>query len=108
MNARELAYRRAWARIAGLMYWLVFIFDFTGMNLGDTPAGHWLSLAGGLLTIPLAYGLYAAVAPVQKTVAIAAFGFRLAEIALSLTSVAAAFPLVRSAWAGSPFLRIAH
>lgn len=107
MDAREVAYRRAWARVAGLMYWLVFVFDFSGMQAGDSAAGHWLSLIGGLLTIPLAYGLYAAVAPVQKTVAATALGFRSVEILLTLTSVVASFSAVRRAWAGSAFLRLA-
>jgi len=108
MDAHESEYRRTCARIAGLMYWLVFVFDFSGMSLGNTPTAHWLSLAGGLLTIPLAYGLYAAVAPVQKTVARIAFGFRLVEIVLTLTSVAAAFQAIRSAWPDSFFMRVAQ
>ncbi len=108
MDAREVAYRRAWARIAGLMYWLVFGFDFAGMMRGGTPIGHWLSLIGGLLTIPLACGLYAAVAPVHRTIAATAFGFRLLEIALTLLSVAAAFPAIHAAWSGSPVLRLAE
>jgi hypothetical protein len=108
MNATEAGYRRAWARIAGLMYWLVFVFDFAGMSLHGTVTAHWFSLIGGLLTIPLAYGLYAAVAPVQKIVAMTAFGFRLLEIVLTLTSVIAGFPAIRSAWHGSPLVRLAH
>lgn len=107
MDAREVAYRRAWARVAGLMYWLVFLFDFTGMKLGATSVARWLSLTGGLLTIPLAYGLYAAVAPVQRAVARTALGFRILEIVLTLTSVLAAFPLIHSAWSGSTMLRVA-
>jgi hypothetical protein len=108
MDVREAGYRRAWARIAGLMYWLVFVFDFAGMTRGGTSVGHWLSLVGGLLTILLAYGLYAALAPVQRTVAMSALGFRIAEIVLTLMSVIAGFPAIRSAWAGSSFLRLAH
>jgi Domain of unknown function (DUF4386) len=108
VDAREAGYRRAWARIAGLMYWLVFVFDFSGMTRSGTPVGHWLSLIGGLLTIPLAYGLYAAVAPVQQTVAMTALGFRGAEIVLTLTSVLAGFPAIRSAWAGTPVLELAQ
>lgn len=107
MDGRELRYRRAWARIAGLMFWLVFIFDFAGMSLHGSDAAHWLSLTGGLLTIPLAFGLYAAVAPVHRTVARTAFGCRLFEIGLTLISVTAAFPAIRSGWPGSPLLRLA-
>lgn len=108
MDATEVAYRRLWARIAGLMYWLVFAFDFSGMSLGDRAKGHWLSLTGGLLTIPLAYGLYAALVPVQKAIARTAFGFRLVEIVLTLTSVIAAFPAVRSGLTDSGLLRLAQ
>lgn len=108
MDLAELRYRRAWARIAGLMYWLVFLFDFSGMTLRRSPAGHWLSLIGGLLTIPLAYGLYAAVAPVQKTISATAFAFRLFEIALTLISVAFGFATIRAAWPDSPLLQLAH
>jgi hypothetical protein len=60
------------------MYWVVFVFDFSGMKLGNTPKAYWLLLAGGLLTIPLAYGLYAALVPARKTVA--APRFREAEL----------------------------
>jgi hypothetical protein len=108
MDAQESEYRRAWARIAGLMFWLVFIFDFAGMSLHGTATAHWLSLVGGLFTIPLAYGLYVAVAPVRKSIAATAFGFRIAEIVLTLTSVIASFPSIRAVWTGSPFLRIAE
>jgi len=108
MEEREAKYRRAWARIAGLMYWLVFIFDFSGMLLGRTSTGHWLALVGGIFTIPLAYGLYVAVAPVNRTIAAAAFGCRLIEIVFTLTSVMTGFTAIRTALAGSPVLDIAH
>lgn len=112
MNQPELAYRRAWARIAGLMFWLVFLFDFAGMRYSASATGHWLSLIGGLLTIPLALGLWAAVAPVHSGWANAAVGFRLFEIALTLLSVLAGFPAVRFAWSGSAigagFLQLAQ
>lgn len=109
MDLREKAYRQAWARIAGLMFWLVFVFDFAGMSLHRTTAAHWLSLIGGLLTLPLAYGLYAALSPVHKTLAITAFAFRLSEIFLTLTSVLAGFPAIRDALAaGSPMLQLAQ
>jgi uncharacterized protein DUF4386 len=106
MDAREARYRRVWARIAGLMFWLVFVFDFSGMLLHGKPQAHWLSLIGGLLTLPLAYGLYVAVAPLAKTVAMAAFAFRFGEIALTLMSVLASFPAIRVAWSGTPALAL--
>lgn len=108
MDAREIGYRRMWARIAGLMFWLVFVFDFAGMKQSGTSTGHWLSFIGGLLTIPLAYGLYATVAPVHKSLAVSAFAFRLLEIALTLISVSAGFPAIRTALAGSSLLQLAH
>ena len=104
MDAREARYRRVWARIAGLMFWLVFVFDFSGMLLHGKPVSHWLSLIGGLLTLLLAYGLYVAVAPLAKTMAVAAFLFRLGEIALTLTSVLGSFPAIHAAWSGTPAL----
>lgn len=108
MDTREVGYRRMWARIAGLMFWLVFIFDFAGMKQSGSSTGYWLSLIGGLLTIPLAYGLYAAVAPVHKPLAASAFAFRLLEIVLTLISVLAGFPDIRTALAGSSLLRLAR
>jgi len=95
--------QRAWARIAGLMYWAVLIVDLTGMQLRSPAASRSLMLAGSLLTIPLALGLYFAVSPVQNTLAGSALGFRLAEAVLGLISTMAGFEGVKTALSRSVF-----
>ena len=69
--------QRAWARIAGLAYWVVLIVDLTGMQLHAAAASRSLMLAGSLFTVPLALGLYYAVCPVQNVLAATALVCRL-------------------------------
>jgi hypothetical protein len=94
--------QRAWARVAGLMYWAVLVVDLTGMQL-RSPAGRSLMLAGSALTVPLALGLYFAVRPTQHALAASALGFRLAEAALGLLSTIAGFGSVKAALSHSVF-----
>ena len=104
--------QRAWARIAGLMYWIVLIADLAGMQLHATALGRPLTLAGSLFTVPLALGLYHAVRPVQTVLAVSALGFRLLEAALGFISTMAGFTVVRTQLAdsslGTSLLRLAH
>src|SRR5260370_33995465 len=81
--------QRAWARIAGLMYWIVLVADLTGVPLHSTVMGRPLMLAGSLFTVPLALGLYYAVSPVQTALAASSLGFRLLEAALGFISTVA-------------------
>lgn len=96
--------QRAWARIAGLMYWLVLLADLTGMQL-HSPIGRWLMLAGSLLTVPLAFGLYYAVRPAGKSLAASALWLRLLEAALGVLSVATGFAVLHSELVSSNFER---
>ena len=104
--------QRAWARIAGLMYWIVLAADLAGMQLHSTAMGRPLMLAGSLFTVPLALGLYYAVRPVQAALAASALLFRLLEAALGSMSTAAGFVVVRTRLAdsslGAFLLHIAH
>lgn len=99
--------QRAWARIAGLMYWVVLVADLTGVAL-HSPLGRALALTGALATVPLALGLFFAVRPVQPGWAAAALGCRLLEAALATLSTAAGFAIVRAHLAGTPLLRLAE
>ena len=87
--------QQAWARIAGLMYWMVLLVDLTGLQLHAT-AGRWLMFVGSLLTVPLAFGLYYALRPVGQALAAGALSFRLLEAALGLLSTAAGFAVIES------------
>lgn len=93
--------QRAWARIAGLMYWAVLVVDLTGMQLRSPAGSRSLMLAGSLLTVPLALGLYFAVSPVQNALAASALGFRLTEAVLGLISTMAGFAGVKAAFSHS-------
>ena len=64
--------QRAWARLAGLMYWVVLVVDLTGMNLRPSNLHSSLMLSGSLFTVLLALGLYYAVRPVQAMLALTA------------------------------------
>jgi hypothetical protein len=88
--------QRAWARLAGLMYWLVLVVDLSGMQLRSVAVSRSLMLAGSILTIPLALGLYYALRPVQNVLALSALGFRLAEAVLGTISTLAGFAGVRA------------
>lgn len=93
--------QRAWARIAGLMYWIVLVADLAGMQLHATAMGRPLMLAGSLFTVPLALGLYHAVRSVQAALARSALLFRLLEAALGSMSTVAGFMVVRTRLADS-------
>jgi hypothetical protein len=107
----DIRSQRAWARIAGLMYWMVLLVDLTGLQL-HALVGRWLMLSGSLLTVPLAFGLYYAVRPAGEVLARGALGFRLLEAGLGLVSTAAGFGALRSEFVGSSFgtavLQFAH
>lgn len=60
--------RGVWARVAGLMYWVVLIVDLAGMQL-HLPIGRSFSLFGALCTVPLAFGLYYVLKPQQSLLA---------------------------------------
>jgi Domain of unknown function (DUF4386) len=92
--------QRAWARVAGLMYWMVLIVDLTGLQL-HAPIGRWLMLSGSLLTVPLAFGLYFAVRPAGEILAMSAAGFRLLEATLGVISTAIGFGVVEAELAAS-------
>ncbi len=93
---QEVRSQRAWARIAGLMYWLVLILDLSGMQLRSPTVSRSLLLAGSVFTIPLALGLYYALRPVQGALAASALSFRLGEAALGILSTVVGFAGVRS------------
>ncbi len=93
--------QRAWARVAGLIFWLVLVVDLTGMQLHSATVGRSLMLSGSLLTVPLAFGLFYALRPVQTTLAVCALGFRLLEASLGIVSTTVGFGSVRARLAGS-------
>ena len=96
--------QRAWARIAGLMYWSVLRADLTGLQL-HSSVGRWLMFAGSLLTVPLAFGLYYALRPAGQALASGGLWFRLLEAALGLLSAATGFAIAESGLIGSSFGR---
>lgn len=91
VTKQDVRFQRAWARIAGLMYLLVLVLDLSGMQLRSASASRPLLLAGSVLTIPLALGLYYALRPVQHALALSALGFRLVEAALGIVSTLIGF-----------------
>jgi hypothetical protein len=95
--------QRAWARVAGLTYWIVLIVDLTGMNLHPSSLRGSLMLSGSLFTVLLALGLYFAVKPVQATWALAALFCRLVEAALGVVSCVAGFPSIHPRLEASSF-----
>ena len=105
---RDLQQR--WARVAGLMCWIVLLVDMTGMQL-HSPLGRSLSLAGSLCTVPLALGLYYGLQPVRSGLAASALGFRLLEAGLGATSTLAGYAGLRAGLQGTAlgaaFLRLA-
>lgn len=90
-TAHDVRFPRSWARVAGLMYWVVLIVDLTGMQI-HSPAGRSLSLAGSLFTIPLAFGLAAS-----------ALVCRLFEATLGTISVVAGYASVQAQLSGTNF-----
>lgn len=101
-TSRSVRSQRAWARVAGLMYWMVLVVDLTGMQL-HSAAGTWLMFAGSVLTVPLALGLYYAVRPAHEVLAATALAFRLLEAALGVFSIVIGFAAIRAELAGSGF-----
>src|SRR5712691_4221886 len=111
-EASQLAY----ARFAGLMYFLVLGFDIAGLlivssiggggNFVETShriiasetlyrLGLCCSLVGSLSTILLAIGLYAAVKPVDGNLAMMALLFRVAEAATGGVGIIIAFSVLQ-------------
>jgi hypothetical protein len=94
------------------MYWLVLIVDLSGMQLHSATLSRPLMLAGSLLTIPLALGLYYALRPVQSLLALSGLGFRLVEAVLGILSTLAGFAGVRAGLAsmsvGTKLLELAR
>lgn len=92
--------QRIWARVAGLMYWVVLILDLSGMQI-HSPVGRSLLLAGSLFTIPLALGLYYAVRPKQTLVAASALLCSLLEATLGTISVVAGYAGIQAQLSGT-------
>jgi len=109
---QDVRSQRSWARIAGLMYWLVLAVDLSGMQLRSPATSKSLMLAGSVFTIPLSLGLYYALRPVQSILASTALGFRLAEAALGILSTLAGFAGVQARLSpmglGGKLLELAH
>jgi hypothetical protein len=93
--------QRAWARVAGLMYWVVLVVDLTGMNLPPSNLHSSLMLSGSVFTVFLALGLYYAVKPAQAMLALMALACRLVEAALGVVSCVAGFPSIHPRLADS-------
>lgn len=108
--------QRAYARLAGLMYFLVLGFDVAGALIGANIGGGGkfvetahrimasetlyriglgLSLAGSLSTILLAIGLYVAVKPFDRNLAMMALLFRVVEITVGAFGIAVAFGVLQ-------------
>jgi Domain of unknown function (DUF4386) len=106
----------AYARFAGLMYFLVLGFDVAGVLIASSIVGggnfveasHRImasetlyriclccSLLGSLSTIPLAIGLYVAVKPADGNLAMMALLFRVAEAAIGATGIILAFSVLQ-------------
>ena len=107
----DVQLQRAWARVAGLMYWVVLIADLSGMQL-HSAVGRSLSLAGALCTIPLAFGLYYALKPQGSLLARSALVSRLLEATLGAISVIAGYQSMQAGWNGTSvgrsFLHLAN
>jgi len=107
--------QQAYARLAGLMYFLVLGFDIAGLVITSSVAGNGtfvetsqrimasetlyriglcMSLAGSLSTIPLAIGLYVAVKPADGNLALMALLFRGAEAAIGAMGIIMAFAIL--------------
>jgi hypothetical protein len=108
--------QRAYARLAGLMYFVVLVFDIVGAVIPSAVAGsgdfvatsHRIvasetlyrvglccSLVGSLATILLAVGLYVAVKPADGNLALTALLFRLAESAIGGMGIILAFTVLQ-------------
>ena len=102
--------QRRWARVAGLMFWVVLVVDIAGTQL-HSSLGRSLALTGSLCTVPLALGLFYSLRPVQTVLAASALSFRLVEAALGLTSTLAGYAGLRASLQkttfGAALLRLA-
>jgi Domain of unknown function (DUF4386) len=108
--------QHAYARLAGLMYFLVLGFDVAGALIGSSFGGGaysvqtaqrimasetlyriglGLSLVGSLSTILLAIGLYVAVKPFDRNLAMIALLFRVVESAVGAAGIAVAFGVLQ-------------
>jgi len=108
--------QRAYARFAGLMYFVVLIFDIVGVVIGSSIAGNGTftetsqriaasetlyriglccGLVGSLSTILLAIGLYVAVKPADGNLALTALLFRAAEAAIGGMGAILAFTVLQ-------------
>src|SRR5258708_16269215 len=108
--------QRAYARFAGLMYFVVLVFDIAGAVIVSSIAGNGnfvetshrimasetlyriglcCALAGSLSTILLAIGLYVAVKPADGNLAMTALLFRVAEAAIGGMGIVIAFTVLQ-------------
>ena len=123
----DLTTQRRYARLAGLMYLLVLAVDIAGMvvtsriggGLGFAERSHQivaseslyrlglvLGLSGTIATVLLAAGLYVAVRPIDRDLALIALLFRVCEAAVGGAGVALSFALLQlrtAAAAGGAF-----
>jgi hypothetical protein len=98
---RDFQSRRIWARIAGLAYLLVILVDLIGLHLSGQLLGKSLMLAGSLLVVPLALGLYFTLRVFQPTTSAVALVCRLVEALVGVIAAVARFATARSAFAGT-------
>ena len=108
--------QRAYARLAGLFYLVVLVFDIAGLvitssieggggfaasagRVGASEAvyrlGLCLSLLGSMSTIPLAIGLYVTLKPVDGNLALTALLFRSAEAVIGAVGIVGAFAILQ-------------
>ena len=108
--------QRAYARIAGLFYLLVLVFDIAGLAItsivagggsfgesaGNIAASEWLyrvglslSLLGTLATVPLAVGLYMTLRPADAGLALMGLLFRAVEVAVGAVGVVGSFAILQ-------------
>lgn len=108
--------QRAYARVAGLFYFVVLAFDIAGLvitssieaggGFADTARhvsaleglyrlGLCLALLGSLSTIPLAICLYVTLKPADGNLALMALLFRAAEAAVGAIGIVGAFGLLQ-------------
>jgi hypothetical protein len=98
---RDVRSRRIWATVAGLTYLLVLLVDLIGLQLSSQPLGKSLMLAGSLLVVPLALGLYFTLKVFQPIVTAIALAFRIVEAIVGLIVAVARFETVHSTLAGT-------
>ncbi len=108
--------QRAYARIAGLFYLLVLVFDIAGLAItsiitgggsfgasaSNIAASEWLyrvglslTLLGSLATVPLAVGLYMTLRPADAGLALMGLLFRAVEIAVGAVGVVGSFAILQ-------------